>query len=140
MGGYGALKFGLKYSDKFALVGSFSGALRITDTTEAQMAGRKILLKSVIGTFGPSGSVTRKRNDVFAILNGMNGEEISKLPFIYLDCGTEDFLMGQNREFAGILLKKKVPHEFRQLPGRHNWKFWNEQVEEFLELAGKFVK
>jgi S-formylglutathione hydrolase FrmB len=37
------------------------------------------------------------------------------------------------------LLEKKIPHEFRQLPGKHDWQYWNAQVEEFLELTGKHL-
>nr|MBA2494350.1 esterase family protein [Acidobacteriota bacterium] len=33
-----------------------------------------------------------------------------------------------------------IPHEFRELPGGHNWTFWDSQIQEFLELSEKFVK
>ncbi|HEV8160113.1 MAG TPA: hypothetical protein VGP58_13850, partial [Pyrinomonadaceae bacterium] len=61
-------------------------------------------------------------------------------PFVYLDCGTEDFLINNNRDFVNLLLERKVKHEFRQLPGGHDWKFWDAQVQEFLELSEKFIK
>ena len=43
-----------------------------------------------------------------------------------------DLFFQNNREFGQLLLEKKVPHEFRELPGEHNWTFWDAQVEEFL--------
>ncbi len=70
----------------------------------------------------------------------MPADKIKSLPFIYLDCGTEDFLINSNRDFVNLLLEKKVKHEFRQLPGAHDWKFWDAQVQEFLELSEKFIK
>jgi enterochelin esterase-like enzyme len=67
-------------------------------------------------------------------------ERVKALPFMYVDCGTEDFLIQQNRDFATLLVEKKIPHEFRQLPGKHDWKYWDAQVQEFLRVAQKFIR
>ena len=133
MGGYGALKFGLKYPDKFVIAGSFSGALGAASFTEKEIPGA--IGKTIDGIFGPSGSETRKSNDIFGMLRSITPERTKVLPFIYLDCGTEDFLFANNRQFVDLLIEKKVPHEFRELPGAHNWKFWDGQVQEFLRIA-----
>lgn len=133
MGGYGSIKFGLKYPDKFYLVGSFSGAL----DAPLRSQNSKTLKPSLDSVFGPVDSRTRWENDIFWIADLMSSEEIAKLPFIYFDCGTEDGFFGYNRVFADLLLKKKIPHEFRELPGKHEWKLWNTQVQEFLRLASK---
>lgn len=135
MGGFGSLKFGLKYPDKFVLAGSFSGALGAADISEKTMSGA--IGKTIDGIFGPVGSDTRKSNDLFGIIRGMTPEKAKTIPFIYLDCGTEDFLFQNNRDFVSLLVEKKVPHEYRQLPGVHDWKYWDKQVQEFLQLADK---
>ncbi|MDI1242440.1 MAG: alpha/beta hydrolase family protein [bacterium] len=135
MGGFGSLKFGLKYPDKFVLAGSFSGALGAADISEKTMAGA--IGKTIDGIFGPVGSDTRKSNDLFGIIRAMTPEKAKTIPFIYLDCGTEDFLFQNNRNFVSLLVEKKVPHEYRQLPGVHDWKYWDRQVQEFLRLADK---
>lgn len=137
MGGYGSIKFGLKYPEMFSLVGSFSGALGAAGFNGTNAGG---IGKSIDVIYGPMDSETRKANDIFALANALTPEKIKTLPFVYLDCGTEDFLFKSNREFAGILFDKKVPHEFRALPGNHNWEFWNSQVLEFLRLAGRKLK
>ena len=36
------------------------------------------------------------------------------------------------------LQTKKVKHEFRQLPGAHNWAYWDKQVQEVLRLSNRF--
>ncbi len=133
MGGYGAIKFGMKYPGMFVLSGSFSGALGAASLTVKQTPGA--IGRSIDGIFGPVGSETRKVNDLFEAVRGVTPEKISTLPFVYLDCGTEDFLFQNNREFVALLLEKKIPHEYRQRPGSHNWTYWDTQVEEFLELA-----
>ncbi|HMS42887.1 MAG TPA: alpha/beta hydrolase family protein [Pyrinomonadaceae bacterium] len=138
MGGYGAIKFGLKYPEMFSLVGSFSGALPATGWTDKNSAAW--LSKSIMTVFGDAAHETRYSNDIYKIVREMPDTNKKNLPFIYLDCGTEDFLIQPNRDFAALLFEKKIPHEFRQLPGKHDWSYWNSQVQEFLKLSQKFVK
>ena len=138
MGGYGALKFGFKYPELFSLAGSFSGALGATSYRSTPILAP--LLKSLEEAFGPMGSETRKNNDLFALVRDASDEKIKTFPFVYLDCGTEDFLFQNNREFVSLLVEKKVPHEYRQMPGGHAWPYWEAQVVEFLQVAHRLVK
>jgi S-formylglutathione hydrolase FrmB len=141
MGGYGSVKFGLKNPEMFVLVGSFSGALGAASFTEKILGNSwKALTDSITSVYGVDDSMTRKQNDIYKLVREMPADKIKTLPFFYLDCGTEDFLIGSNREFANLLLEKKVKHEFRQLPGAHDWKFWDAQIQEFLEMSEKFIK
>ena len=137
MGGYGSIKFGLKYPELFSMVGSFSGAI------DGPLRGQdhKNYRPSIMSVFGPDNSPIRKENDVFTLVNKFPQERYKDLPFIYLSCGTEDTINFQlNRDFAGLLVEKKIPHEYRELPGAHTWTFWDEQIQEFLRLADKFIK
>lgn len=141
MGGYGSIKFGLKYPEMFSLVGSFSGALQAASLTEKMLGnGWKALTDSIVGVYGADDSPTRRANDVFKIVREMPADKTKILPFVYISCGTEDGLIATNRELSGLLLEKKIPHEFRELPGIHDWKFWDAQVQEFLALSEKLIK
>jgi putative tributyrin esterase len=135
MGGFGALKFGLKYPDKFVLAGSFSGAVGAASITEKQFPGA--IGKTIDAIFGAAESDTRKSNDISAIIRSLTPEKTKVIPFLYIDCGTEDFLFQSNREFVSLLIEKQVPHEYRQLPGAHNWEYWDKQVQEFLRIADR---
>lgn len=136
MGGYGSIKFGLKYPEMFSLVGSFSGALGAGTWTQKELGGRGVIAESLLGVFGvEDNSPTRLTNDVFRLARELPDEKIKNLPFIYFDCGTEDFLFQNNRNFLDLLNEKKIPHEFRELPGRHDWKFWDAQIQEFLQVV-----
>ncbi|MDQ3220246.1 MAG: esterase family protein [Acidobacteriota bacterium] len=137
MGGYGGLKFGLKYPEMFSLAGSFSGALKAASYSEKTIGPRG---KTVDAILGAENSETRNANDIFKMIREISSEKIKSLPFLYIDCGTEDFLFDSNREFVTLLVEKKVRHEYRQLPGAHNWIYWNAQVKEFLEVAGSRLK
>lgn len=144
MGGYGALKFGLKYPDKFVLAGSFSGALGAAGwTSKLFEAGniRGAIPDSLKAVYGADDSPTRAENDIFKMIRETSPEKAKTLPFIYLDCGTEDLLVIQtNREFGNLLFEKKITHEFRLLPGGHDWRFWNTSIDEFLEVSQKYIK
>ena len=137
MGGYGSLKFGLKYPEMFSLVGSFSGALGAASFT-AINAGA--IGKGIDDIFGLDSSDARKANDIFKLVRELTPDKLKALPFIYQSCGTEDFLIQNNRDFMAVLMEKKVPHEYRQHPGVHNWVFWDDQIREFLAIADRRLK
>ncbi len=140
MGGYGSIKFGLKYPEMFSLAGSFSGALGAATLTEKEVGTKGAVAESILSVYGKPESETRQANDIFRMIKEISPDKIKSLPFIYVDCGTEDFLYQNNREFANLLQEKKIPHEFRQLPGGHDWRFWDSQIKEFLELSDRFLK
>jgi len=135
MGGYGALKFGMKYPQTFVFVGSMSGALDAASWTEADLRGLQFIWRTLLPVFGPTEHSGRASNDLQKIVRALPDDKIDTLPFMYLDCGTEDPLLPSNRKFAETLLQRKIKHEYRQLPGSHNWIYWNAQVQEVLKLA-----
>lgn len=136
MGGYGAVKFGLKYPEMFSLAGSLSGAMDAVVKTEKYQH----LIKSVADIFGEVGSQARKENDIFRMISEASADKIKEFPFLFIDCGTEDHQFQSNRDFMSLLLEKKVPHEYRQMPGLHNWAFWDSEVQEFLRVADGRLK
>lgn len=135
MGGYGSLKIALKHPDEFAFAASMSGALRAARYTAEDGGGWGLVWQSIEHAFGPVGSSTREANDLFAIARAARPEQ--GLPFLYLDCGTEDDLVQQNQAFAALLVEKKIAHEYREVPGVHNWDLWDRQIREVLKLAAQ---
>lgn len=139
MGGYGAIKFGLKHPEKFAFAGSLSGAISAATLGEKELSPGPIR-DSLLQTFGPADSPTRIANDVPRLAKEFSSKQTAPLPFLYIDCGTEDFLFKDNRAFVQLLVDLKLPHEYRQLPGTHNWKYWDAQVQEVLRLASQKMR
>ena len=132
MGGYGSIKFGLRYPELFSLVGSFSGAL------DGPLRGQdhKNYRPSIMSVFGPDNAPIRKENDVYTMLRGTAPERLSALPYFYVSCGTEDVVnFDLNRDFANLLVDRKIRHEYRQFPGAHTWTVWDAEVQEFLRVA-----
>lgn len=139
MGGYGALKFGIKYRGYFAFAGSLSGALDPASRTEEHPGfAWDILRPSLVAAFGPANSPAREANDLHKIAR--SASDISSLPYLYFDCGLEDGFLATNREFAEILVAKKIPHQYRQLPGGHSWDYWDRQLREILRLYSDLTR
>lgn len=134
MGGYGALKFGLKRPELFTLAASMSGALGAA-SWKPEDPLPQFVRPSILKVFGAADNPTRPANDIYKLAREMTPERAAALPFLYLDCGTEDFLIAQNRDFSALLIEKKIPHEYRQLPGAHTWPYWDMQVREILRMA-----
>jgi putative tributyrin esterase len=136
MGGYGALKFGLKYPDKFVFAASMSGALGAPSWLP-EIPLPAFIKPSISRVFGPGDSAVRASNDIYRLAREMPAGRVASLPYFYLDCGTEDFLLSNSRDFAALLVEHKIPHEYRQLPGTHSWPYWDGQVQEILKIAAQ---
>lgn len=126
MGGFGALKFGFKHPEKFSFAASMSGALDATVRTDDA---------SIMQAFAESDSSARKTNDLPRLAREFPADRQALLPYLYLDCGTEDPWLASNRDFSHILLERKIVHEYRQLPGSHVWTYWDRQVREVMRIA-----
>jgi len=128
MGGYGAVKFGLKRPDLFAFVASMSGAFDAPVRTDDD---------SIMRTFGDADNSTRADNDLFKLVGNLPAEKVAALPDFYFNCGTEDPWLKVNRDLASIFTERKVAHEYREFPGGHEWKYWDTQLQEILKLAAQ---
>jgi putative tributyrin esterase len=132
MGGYGAVKLGLKHPQLFGSVNSHSGALGFL---RADPEKAKQLSPEFSRVFGkaPSGGP----EDPFAIVEKIDH---GLIPPIRIDCGVEDFLIDQNRAFHAHLEKMRIPHEYQEFPGNHNWAYWDLQVQQAIAFHVKNLK
>jgi len=139
MGGYGAIKFGLKSPATFVFAASMSGAFGVTRFTEKDVSP---LWHASLKLFGPLGSETRKANDLFEIIENLPAARIASLPYFYFDCGTEDApqIFSYNQQLARLMFDKKISHEFRQLAGDHSWAYWDQQIRPILAIAAQKMR
>jgi putative tributyrin esterase len=135
MGGYGALKIALTHPGTYAAAGGFSSALGVTDPKfDDQLTSFKDQLYRI---YGPAGSETRVANDILLIAGKAKPDGT---PSLYLDCGTSDGLLDENRELVAILQKRGIAYEYHELPGAHTWDYWNRRVDVFLPWLMKVFR
>lgn len=129
MGGYGALKAALTYPEKYCACASLSGALDITrKRPEIDMREwRGIFDFNMKDSKELEGSI----HDIY-MLARRNKEHGQVFPKLYLWCGTEDDLIGNNREFHGLLEKLQVEHCYEESEGDHSWKWWDMHIQDAL--------
>jgi enterochelin esterase-like enzyme len=104
MGGSQALYIGLNHADRFAWVGSFSGAFVM---------------------YGGQFSKWFPHADAI-------GRPPTRL--LWIGCGTEDFLFGANRAGKDWLKSKSVTFTAVETPGGHVWHVWRRNLTEFAPL------
>ena len=123
MGGYGALKLGLKHSARFSLAGSFSGHPLAAEGTSSQ---------TLLDAFGPAGSAARAENDLVALARDAR---IADGTYFYVDCGVADRLLPGNRTFIAAMSARPLAYEYHEVPGTHGWEFWDRRLPVFLRLV-----
>lgn len=107
MGGFGAMRLGLKYPDRFASIWAHSSAFRIGPL----MADR-----------------TADPEDALVATHARRLAGSGSAPVIGFDCGTEDDLIGENRDLATLLTELGIAHHYSDQPGGHTWDYWDRHV------------
>ncbi len=135
MGGYGAMKMALKRPGAFSVAASFSGAFGVTREGELEPLIGKAEADRIQQIFGPSGSQTRKENDIFTLAAALKP---AAAPYVYIDCGTrDDTLIAANRELVATIHKTGVAYEYHEVAGAHTWDYWDRRIRDFLPLLMK---
>lgn len=134
MGGYGAVKFAIKFPDTFAVAASISGAF--TGPLDLDTS-REDLRDDLRAAFGESGSATRRENDLMHLLPKADPK---LLPYFYLDCGTADEFCEVNRRLAALLCSRGTRYEYHEVPGAHSWQYWDQRIAVVLPLVNKILR
>lgn len=133
MGGYGALRNGLKHSDVFGNIIALSSAL-ITDNIVNIMEQKDNPIASpsyYSHVFGKADQVIGSDVDPKALAKKLAAGG-GPVPRIYMACGTEDFLITENKDLSAYLAQLGIPHEYLESPGIHSWDFWDNYIEKAL--------
>ncbi|WP_027109194.1 alpha/beta hydrolase [Lacticigenium naphthae] len=132
MGGYGALRNGLKYADTFGKVAAFSSRV-FRRTDKKRMDEQNAIdkrLKAALGASSYAG-MPEEMDVEWLLLHTDN------MPELFVACGSEDFLIEENRGLHDFLIENEIVHEFVEAPGGHNWDFWNEILPGTIEWLVK---
>lgn len=135
MGGYGAMKLGLKYPQMFSAAASLSGAIAAARWKRRPIEDPAIQ-KLLAGVYGPPDNPSRAANDPFELIRALKPEQ---RPQLYLSIGSGDFLLEENREFVKLLAELKVPYEYREFPGKHEWPVWDREIQVVLAIQAPVI-
>ena len=129
MGGYGAIRNGLKYFDNFSKIGMISPALIVDD----------------IVNYSNDNNVLHSRDffeSIFGDLNNIEGSDVDPkhlidicmdIPDIYMACGFDDFLYKKCEDFYDFLCEKNISLTFIRDGGEHSWEFCDKHIKKFIE-------
>jgi putative tributyrin esterase len=120
MGGYGSLRLGLKYPDRFASIWAHSSKIDWTDSE---------LDDSLL--------VDPESVDLVALAEQVNAHDAK--PVLSLDCGVDDYLIDENRAFHAALDAMGFEHHYAEHPGAHDWDYWDLHVREALEQHARVL-
>ena len=134
MGGYGAIRNGLKYAENFGCVIGLSAALvhdtwKDADNSAPIFTFRRNYYEVIFGEYD---KVKGSDKDPKALLLKLK-EEGRPVPKMYLCCGTEDGLVTANRDFSDFLNENGVDLTYVEGPGKHDWVFWDTYIKKVLD-------
>ncbi|HEX8313254.1 MAG TPA: alpha/beta hydrolase family protein [Chthoniobacteraceae bacterium] len=133
MGGYGALRLGLMQPERFGAVASLSGALDVGKRcADARREGSRRTGSELQSVFGQELAAEGTSADLFHLAEQL-GKSAAPLPAIFMSCGTEDSLLGDQQRFAVHLQQVGIAHRAEERPGEHDWEFWDAEIQRVLD-------
>lgn len=134
MGGYGALKLGLRHPERFGKIAAMSA---VTDIGWVGRPEGGMSDVEVAAIFGSRTAMTGTDNDLLELPGRFAPGAVR--PELWMRCGGDDVLIEYNREFRNRLAAAggwKL--DYGETPGAgHNWDFWLSQLPAMLDFIEK---
>jgi S-formylglutathione hydrolase FrmB len=123
MGGFGAMRNGLKYHDTFSRIIALSPALQMFEGGPEPFVG-------LLGK-GPDQWEEVKNSDVNprCLLGQLGAEK----PEVYLACGDKDDLLPGARLYRELLENAGVKCRYTEDAGGHEWDYWDRHIKAALD-------
>lgn len=128
MGGYGALKLGLRQMERFSKIGAMSAVADISWVGRPEGGMSDVEVASI---FGSRTGMIGTEDDLFTLLE--KTVPACGRPQLRMRCGDADFLVEDNRRFVERARAADWNVDYAESPNEgHSWEFW------MRELAGIF--
>ncbi len=143
MGGYGALKCAFSRPKQYSACAALSSAclfikqgLEALRTPGGKAQASKIysnqLIRDFQAAFGPDFEY-RRENDVVALAG--EAKQAGTVPRLYLACGKQDDLLKENSAYRDALVQMGIDLTYEELPGQHDWFFFDAALEKALRFC-----
>ncbi|WP_448248386.1 alpha/beta hydrolase [Thalassotalea agariperforans] len=119
MGGYGALRLGVKYPDIFSGISAHSSVTSLADLQQ--------FIENPVDDY-------QCQDEQEANLSYWLTKNSHTLPPIRFDCGTDDTLYQSNLSLVNTMTELAIPHDFEALAGAHEWPYWHKNVAKTLQF------
>jgi S-formylglutathione hydrolase FrmB len=134
MGGFGAVRNGLKYGDTFGYIGALSAGFVLdmalnSDNERPIFFRRRDYYEAIFGDIDKM--METDVNPRYIIEQRLAAGK--SIPTMYVCCGTEDFLIEPNRDFNKFLNEKGIEHTYVEGPGAHDWDYWGEYILKLIK-------
>lgn len=129
MGGYGAIRNGLKYHETFAYIAGLSSAVHILEDI-VNVENRNIVYEE--SCFGSLAEAIKTDKNPRVLVNNLKKQNV-QFPKIFMACGTEDSLIDVNRAYRDFFRESGLEVTYHEEAGRHDWVFWDKYIEKVLE-------
>ena len=129
MGGFGALHTGLAYPDRFGKIAALSSALIIHELKDIQPGGDNGMANYEYyrECFGDLSTAAERDVNPEVLAHNLKASG-AKIPEIFMACGTEDFLIENNRAMHRFLESEGILHQYHESKGIHDMVFWQEYI------------
>ncbi len=118
MGGHGGMFIGFRHADEFGACGSMSGGVDLNSSRN-----RFDVMKRIGDTIQYANNWKN-----YSVINVVEKYPKDSLAII-IDCGTEDFFYDINHALHEKMLRLKIPHDYIERPGKHDWIYWANAVK-----------
>jgi len=128
MGGYGAFRAAFAYPQRFCAAASFSGFLSLA-FLQANPEDPRIPEFAYL--FGDLHKLAGSELDPTTWFRKASQNPVN-LPRLFLSCGQNDDLFLLNRMVFGLMQQMKIPVEYHEEDAKHDWFFWDREIQRFL--------
>lgn len=146
MGGYGALKIGLTYPERYAAIGCVSagnlleiGSILPPTVEEAPLFMRPMygVARNAFGTEKMADALGTEHDVKHLLDKALDAGKA--LPQIKMYCGTEDFVLPLSDSMAQHIAARGLTapaFTYEKGPGTHHWDFWDHYLPVFMDACG----
>lgn len=127
MGGHGGLFLGFRHADFYGACGSISGGVDLRPFKKNWEMSKRL---------GDTTDHWDNWNN-YSVINII--EKPIKEPLsVIIDCGTEDFFYTVNHKLHEKMKQLKIPHDYIERPGFHDWNYWSNSIQYQLLFFRKY--
>ena len=132
MGGFGACRNGLKYSDTFSKVAVLSGAVHLYEYPREWVETKGNTIGEV-RNFGILDETENSDRNPRYLIRKIQEDSSKKFPDFYVACGLQDSLLEANRSVAAALKEAGADVVYEEGEGIHDWVFWDTYIRHVLK-------